>query len=199
MLQPGGPVMFVYDISDTDGHPPPAELLDPFYAEGQVPAVVWNTVVQNCRREGFTVVEEDLPNSQAGSVRGHIGEKSVPPYFKITLNAKHNEPARYVTLAHELAHIYCGHLGGHPRKRWPDRRELPLSVREFEAESAAYIVSKRRNIASGSERYLADYLNTHSEVPPIDVELVIRVADRIEKMAHKLRPLRKNEREEEVD
>jgi hypothetical protein len=183
-------VMFVYDLPDTEGNPAPPTLLDPFYAEGEVPKLIWETALENCRREGFTIVEKELPASQAGSVSGRIDEDSKPPYFEITLNAVHAEPTRFVTLAHELAHIYCGHLGGHPRKRWPDRSDLSLDMREFEAELAAYIVAKRRRIASGSDRYLSEYLNTHDEVPPIDVELVIRVSDRIEKMGHALRPLR---------
>jgi hypothetical protein len=33
---------------------------------------------------------------------------------------------------------------------------------------------------------------------PVDVELVVRVADRIEKMGHALRPLKKNQSEEET-
>jgi hypothetical protein len=196
MLQPGGPVMFVYDLADTEGNPAPPTLLDPFYAEGEVPKLTWEKVLKNCRREGFTVVAQELPTDQAGSVKGRIDEDSNPPYFEIKLNACHTEPARFVTLAHELAHIYCGHLGGHPSKRWPDRSHLPMDIREFEAESAAYIVAKRRGIASGSDRYLSEYLNTHAEVPPIDVELVIRVSDRIEKMGHAVRPLRKKQNEE---
>ena len=198
MLQPGGPVMFVYDLGDTDGSPVPPTLLDPFYAEGEVPKLVWKTVLKNCHREVFTVVEMELPADQAGSVRGRIAADSTPPYFEIRLNAVHTETARFVTLAHELAHVYCGHLGGHPRKRWPDRSDLPLDIREFEAESAAYIVAKRRGIASGSDRYLSEYLNTHAEVPPVDMELVIRVSDRIEKMGHALRPLRKDQSDEET-
>ena len=150
-------------------------------------------------REGFTVVEKELPASQAGSVSGRIDEDSSPPYFEITLNAAHTEAARFVTLAHELAHIYCGHLGGHPKKRWPDRSGLPLDSREFEAESAAYIVALRRRIASGSDRYLSEYLKMHDEVPPISVELVIRASDRIEKMGYALRPLRRNQDEDEAD
>lgn len=165
MLQPGGPVMFVYDLPDTEGNPASPTLLDPFYTEGEVPRLLWKTVLENCRREGFTIVEKELPVSQAGSVSGRIDEDSTPPYFEITLNSVHPEPARFVTLAHELAHIYCGHLGGHPR------------------------------IASGSDRYLSEYLNAHAEVPPIDVGLVIRVSDRIEKMGHALRPLRQNQNE----
>jgi hypothetical protein len=199
MLQPGGPVMFVYDLADTDGKPAPKTLLDPFYTEGEVPGLVWKTVLKNCEREGFTVVEEELAPSQAGWVTGRIGERSVPPFFKITLNSKHNESTRFVTLAHELAHVYCGHLGGHPKRRWPDRSAVPVETREFEAESTAYIVAKRRRIESGSERYLSDYLQSHSEVPPLDVELVIRAADRIEKMGHTLRPPRKGESGQEND
>ena len=191
--------MFVYELADTDGRPAPKTLLDPFYTEGEVPPLVWKTVLKNCEREGFTVVEEELAPSQAGWVTGRISEHSVPPFFKITLNAKHNESTRFVTLAHELAHVYCGHLGGHPKRRWPDRSAVPVKTREFEAESAAYIVAKRRRIESGSERYLSDYLQSHSEVPPLDVELVIRVADRIEKMGHTLQPPRKGEIEKEDD
>jgi hypothetical protein len=192
MLQPGGPVMFVYDISDTEGKPAPTALLDPFHAEGTVPELVWKRVLKNCEREGFVVLEQKLPKTRAGWVEGHIGADSVSPYFRITLNADHEEPARFVTLAHELAHVYCGHLGGHPMKRWPNRSQAPLDTREFEAESAAYLVAKRRNIESGSERYLSDYLRSHSEIPGIDVELVVKVADRIETMGHALRPLRKD-------
>jgi hypothetical protein len=199
MLQPGGPVMFVYDLPDTEGKPAPPTLLDPFYAEGEVPKLVWETVLKNCRREGFTVAEVKLPANQAGSVSGSIGEHSNPPYFEIRLNAVHTETARFVTLVHELAHIYCGHLGGHPRKRWPHRSDLALDVREFEAESVAYIVTIRRGIASGSDRYLSEYLTAHTEVPPVDVELVIRVSDRIEKMGHALRPLRKNQSEDDAN
>src|ERR1035438_8623367 len=74
MLQPGGPVMFVYDLPDTEGNPAPPTLLDPFYTEGKVPKLVWKTVLKNCRREGFTVVEKELPPTRSGSVRGRIDQ-----------------------------------------------------------------------------------------------------------------------------
>ena len=196
MLQPGGPVMFVYDISDTEGKPTPPTLIDPFHTEGTVPELVWKTVLKNCEREGFVISEQKLPKTKAGWVEGHIGADSAPPYFRITLNADHVEAARFVTLAHELAHVYCGHLGGHPKRRWPDRSQVPLGTREFEAESAAYLVAKRRNIDGGSERYLSDYLSSHSDIPAIEIELVVKVAHRIESMGHALRPLRKDRTEE---
>jgi hypothetical protein len=50
MLQPGGPVMFVYDLPDTKGKPAPPTLLDPFYAEGEVPKLVWETRGFHSRR-----------------------------------------------------------------------------------------------------------------------------------------------------
>ncbi len=31
--------------------------------------------------------------------------------YELLLNAKHSPEQKYATLAHELAHLYCGHLG----------------------------------------------------------------------------------------
>jgi hypothetical protein len=54
---------------------------------------------------------------------------------------------RFVTIAHELAHIFCGHLGecksqggNEEESGWPDRRSLGKNERELEAEAVAYLV-----------------------------------------------------------
>jgi hypothetical protein len=52
------------------------------------------------------------------------------------LNSNLSAEARYATLVHELAHLYCGHLGTLNDKWWPDRRGLPHAAREFEAKPA---------------------------------------------------------------
>ena len=59
------------------------------------------------------------------------------------MNERLADPERFVTIAHELAHIFCGHLGGsvsHGSKGqdesgWPDRRGLGKHEREIEAEA----------------------------------------------------------------
>jgi hypothetical protein len=51
------------------------------------------------------------------------------PVFRITINDRLQPSERFVTLAHELGHIFCGHLGActsqigkDEESGWPDRR-----------------------------------------------------------------------------
>jgi hypothetical protein len=63
--------------------------------------------------------------------------------------------SRYATLVHELAHLYCGHLGTPDDGWWPDRQNLSLTVCEFEAESVSDLVYgcwKNGTRATGSIR-----------------------------------------------
>lgn len=54
--------------------------------------------------------------------------------WKIVANRQASIESRFVTLAHELAHIYLGHLGpSWDGYSWPDRRTLPHPCQEFEA------------------------------------------------------------------
>ncbi|WP_442938229.1 hypothetical protein [Nocardioides sp. Root140] len=64
------------------------------------------------------------------------------------------------TLAHELGHLFCSHVGADPSDPWSARRPA-RSVGEFEAESVALVVYKRvaprpcyrRTSTSGSTRH----------------------------------------------
>jgi hypothetical protein len=89
---------------------------------------------------------------------------------------------KYATLVHELAHLYCGHLGTPNEKWWPNRHWLPHDVREFEAESVSYLVCKRLGIATPSEEYLASFLREQQRTPAISLECVMKSAGLIEQM-----------------
>jgi antirestriction protein ArdC len=105
--------------------------------------------------------------------------------------AKRFAPAEALaTLAHELAHIYCGHLGrpvvidGKTKKRkqlhWSDRSSgLTQGQREFEAEATAYLVCRRIGLETKSADYLAGYLST-TDRDHISYAAIIRAAARIE-------------------
>jgi antirestriction protein ArdC len=90
------------------------------------------------------------------------------------LNSNFSAEARYATLVHELAHLYCGHLGTPNDKWWPDRRGLPHAAEEFEAESVCYLVCERLGIDNPSDEYLAGYLGS--------LDCVMKAAGLIERM-----------------
>ncbi len=88
-------------------------------------------------------------------------------------------------MVHELAHLYCGHLGTPDARWWPDRRGLTDTQREFEAESVTYLVCGRLGIDNPSAEYLAGYMEQHPAVPAISIECVMKAAGLIEQMGLK--------------
>lgn len=77
------------------------------------------------------------------------------------------------------------------RTWWPDRVSLPLTCREFEAESVCYVICKRIGIENPSEAYLYGHLEKGGQVPSISLELVMAASGLIERMAWERLPLRK--------
>jgi hypothetical protein len=198
MLRPFGPVMFVYDIADTEGEqPPPADLMKPFDAKGVLDPAIWNNTEKNCARDHIRIVPRDMQLNSAGWARcTRAPGTTEAPEFEVTYNRNQKRAEAYCTLAHELAHIYLGHVCGHPRRKWPDRGNETKDVREFEAESVAYIVCARQGIMTTAPQYLADYLGHNDAIPAIDIHLVLVVASKIEEMG---RTLKKQKKQNEAE
>jgi Zn-dependent peptidase ImmA (M78 family) len=100
------------------------------------------------------------------------------------------DPAeRFVTIAHELGHIFLGHLGecesgksDDDESGWPDRRWLGKSEKEVEAEAVAFLVASRASVITASAQYLKDYA-ARADMTKMDLDLIVRSAARIERMA----------------
>jgi hypothetical protein len=122
---------------------------------------------------------------------GMTVETTKPARYRLVLNKSFEPPAKYATLAHELAHLYCGHLGTPDEHWWPHRMNLDKKQEEFEAESAAAIVCDRLGIESPSAAYLADYLVKNEHVPPVSLEAIFKAAGLIERMGREPLPARK--------
>ena len=201
ILQPMGPVMFVFDVADTEGRALPPEIESPFEVRGGKIGSEIERASENGKRDGVLIHGRRLGTQQAGSIRTAggmslaFGETTVPLRYALELNDDLGREARFVTLAHELGHLYCGHLGTPDESWWPDRRGLTHQVREFEAESVAFLVCSRLCIDNPSETYLAGYVKDNEQVPAISLECVLKSAGLIESMARgKLRMRKKREK-----
>ena len=64
-------------------------------------------------------------------------------------------------------------------------RGLSHDIREFEAESVAYLVCLRCGIDISSEQYLSGFLEENEQVPPISLERVMKAAGLIESMSQR--------------
>ena len=206
ILQPMGPVMFVFDVSDTeptkDAPELPPEVEKPFeITKGKIGRGL-EFVIDNAKRDGIRTTGSNAGSQSAGSIRPlamgvrcsqkflvGTGKKrnpvfiDVPVKYDLVANSKLRREAQYATIVHELAHLYCGHLGTPNEKWWPDRRGLSDEVMEFEAESVTYMVCLRSDIANPSEKYLADYVEDKEHIPPISLECVMKSVGLIESMS----------------
>lgn len=201
ILQTMGPVMFVFDVGDTEPLPGapalPKEVTNPFDIPYGNVEHEYDRTVANAIRDGVEVATENAGSQLAGSIRPCISPKQlkfqvqvqpkekfvdVPKNYHLSLNGKTNAAGRYATLVHELAHLYCGHLGSPNAKWWPERRRLNWNTKEFEAETATHLVCVRKGIDSKSDEYLSGYLEKNEEIPDISLDLVLKTAWLIERM-----------------
>jgi len=109
------------------------------------------------------------------------------PGYRVTLNDRHSEAEQFVTLGHELGHIFCGHVGEcrsliAGEGGWPNRSRLSQDIKEVEAESVAHIVAQRAGLETESATYLKQQV-TNDTISKIDVDLVVRAAARVERLA----------------
>ena len=138
--------------------------------------------IDNAKRDGVRVSERADGSQRAGSIQwAAAGQRleftiakkplpkstQIPLWFELLLNSVLSAEARYGTLVHELAHLYCGHLGTPNARWWPDRQDLSHDLQEFEAGirqlSGLY---RRLGIDTASDEYLAGYVRRCPATPP---------------------------------
>lgn len=192
ILAPMSPVLFVYDMNDTEGKPLPENLLRPFETKGALNNTVFDRVIHNCSLHGIAVHEDGLAHSHAGSAmrltettRKHYKDLNLPVNmdYLIILNKSHCLEDKYSSLAHEIGHIFCGHLGISRDGWWQDGRNRELVQREIEAESVAYLVCRRIGLSVNSDKYLSGYnAKEDKEMPFFSLNAVLLATAYIEEM-----------------
>ena len=142
ILQPFGPVMFLYDIKDTEGKATPEEIEKPFKINGNLSGNAYNNLKANCIHHGISVEYKKMSANNAGYAQ-RINTNQVQDYkdnklyfktnYKIVINSELTLNEKYSTLAHEIGHILCGHLGMDPIGWWNDRSSNNDEIVEIEA------------------------------------------------------------------
>ena len=178
ILRVMGPVDFVFDILDTIGRKvPPGAFAFPTL--GSLTKDRFCELVKSIARDKIEISVFDAGDNQAGYIE--LLQESTSPRgknrYRLAYNGNHPCATQFVTVAHELAHLYLGHLGSDRGRRVPDRKTTNHKLREVEAEMTAYLVAKRNGLEPRSEIYLAKY---QREFEHLNLYAVMRAANAVE-------------------
>ena len=124
----------------------------------------------------------DAGDRNAGSigvVQRASNDKETTQY-KIHINDNHAPAVKFATLAHELGHLFLGHLGSDRNLNVPERPALGYSQQELEAESVAYLVCGRNGVKLKSQAYLSNFVNENTTDNQMDVFQIMRAAGQVE-------------------
>lgn len=181
ILWPFGPVALVYDVIDLVGGNIPVDA-QAFVAKGAITEDRITTFIERMESKDIAVSITDAGDGKAGSIQMTESPKDEKTRgcYKMKVNGNHAPAVRFVTIAHELAHLFLGHLG--PDKKWgiKDRRHRNHTERELEAETVAFLVAKRNGVESRSETYLANYVRENPTMDDFDFYQMTRAAGQIE-------------------
>lgn len=184
ILAPRTPVLIVYDIDDTEGPPLPGKLEAFTQTSGPFNPMILDRTLKNCERDGILVERKAMGSLRGGFATARVKEAGWK--MRIGLREELAPAAAYAVLCHELAHIFLGHVGANKEAGWPYRLNLPHAVMEIEAEAVAHIVCRRAGLRTHSAEYLASFVEDDDNLEAISLDLVSRVAARIEDMGSRL-------------
>lgn len=181
ILWPFGPVALVYDQMDTEGDPLP-EGISAFAANGTIDQSALDGYAKLLARKGITWNAVDVGDLNAGSIElvSRAAKSGDTSRYTMNINKNHDSNVQFATLAHELAHLYLGHLGKDKYLSIPPRPSQSHQQRELEAESVAFIVCSRNGVENKSENYLASYVTQDTAAEHLDLYQIMRATGQIE-------------------
>jgi hypothetical protein len=191
ILAPMGPIRFVFDIKDTEGHPVAEGLLASPKTKPKNFSKIYENTIFNCTIQGISVYETSLEQGNmdtATRITPALRKKYNDLQLKkdsnylIIINQGHSLEDKYSSLAYELGHIFCGHLGIDSNAWWSERRGVNVVGEQIEAESTALLVCRRNGLLAGSEKYLAGRAANLQQLPAFSLNTVFQAVNYIEDM-----------------
>ena len=191
ILAPMSPVLFVFDIRDTEGPPlAPGAVQTPGLPE-RLPPRILDTTLHNCRIQHIAVGETETlsPSAERAirltpALRKKHAELGLEPNtrYLVLLDSGLSPEAKYGALILELSRIFCGHLGIDSDAWWLDRKDLDLDRIEIEAAAVAYLVCRRKGLTAVSRGFLSECRENDRELPPFSLNAVFQASSHIEIM-----------------
>jgi hypothetical protein len=195
ILAPMSPVMFVYDVAETEGDPVQDKVLKPAAPQSGWHNRVYEHTIANGLFHGIAVRE--IPPHDRGSasvmpLTGSLRETyrgldiSPAASYLILVDQHASIGGRYAALVHDLARIFCGHLGIDSRAWWTDRRGGSMVGESIETESVLYLVCGRKGLEPDVPKMLAPSAVGNRECPHLSLNAILQVTGYIEDMGKSL-------------
>jgi hypothetical protein len=181
ILWPFGPVATVYDVQDTEGDPLPEDVAA-FFTTGSITAEQLTSFKGKLDSKNIAWCWVDSGDAKAGKIkvvkRGDDDKKATE--YEISINRNHDTATQFVTLSHELGHLFLGHLGEDKKLKVSKRRTLTHAEVELEAESVAYLVCHRSGVKPKSQIYLSNFINQDTGTDQLDLYKIMHAAGQVE-------------------
>jgi hypothetical protein len=184
ILAPRTPVLVVYDAADTEGPRLPAKLERYGKTAGVFDPRTLDHTVKNCERERILIQRKPMGPLRGGLATVRLRDQK--HLIRILVREELEPAAAYSVLCHELAHVFLGHVGACREGGWPCRANLSDAVAEIEAESVSHTVCRRAGIVTQSAEYLSNYFTKEQDLSNVSLDLISRVAGKIEEMGRRL-------------
>ena len=191
ILAPMAPILFVFDLQDTEGPPVPSSLLQANETRNQQLIKIYNNTRHNCAVHGIAVFEKSMIHETADTtsritpaLRKHYQDLTIQKdtSYLILIEEDQSPENKYSTLVHELGHIFCGHLGIDRHAWWPERQVINIDGEAVEADAIAYLTCRRLGLQAGSAKHLANYIEQNHELPVFSLNAVLQSVSYLEEM-----------------
>jgi len=192
ILAPMAPILFVFDIQDTEGPQVPAARLRPRATQPLLLNKIFTNTRHNCAVHGIAVHETTMNHGTTGTacritpaLRKQYQDLDLQNDTSYLILIDRTQPLedRYSLLVHELGHIFCSHLGIDRHAWWPEREDLNINGEEIESDAVAYLVCERLGLGTVAAKHLSNSVEMNHELPVFSLNAVLQSVGYLEDMA----------------
>ena len=195
ILAPMAPVLFLFDIAETEGIEVDRNMLKAPAVRGRLLKEFYDKTVENCAVHNIAIGNGESSDPRTGQVvtltyntRKLYTAFAPDPGASYLIVLDDSQPLenRYDTLVYGLGHIFAGHLGIDEKAWWQDRRGVDQTVADVEAESIAFLVLHRKGLTDRSKAHLSGFAESDQVLPAFSLNALFHAAQYIEDMGKSL-------------